>query len=511
MRPLAIVSGVLAALLPACTETYERCADGAVAVSANPLRCTRDAAADAPADACVAADEPGDGADSNCDGVDGVKNAQIYVSGERGDDATGNGLAPDRPLRTLTAALRLAADSASRRAVLLGAGDYPYAREADAGAVVSYQLRVPLRLHGGYAQDFLRRSGESVVRSSYVAAVIEGGATDSFVLSDLTLRGEAPVTARPGESVFGLAVLRAGSVRLERVNIFAARGASGGNGGAGTPGNNGGDATNIAGAAGCRSANGGNGGNGEGNGVSASAGGVGARGNEMGDAAGGDGGVLGAASLAGVEGERGADGDRGADGVPAPSGMMDARGYIPPAPVAGRDGRAGGGGGGGGGGRANTAAGIAGRGGGGGGGGCGGGGGEGGGGGGASIAIFVAEGTDLFVRGGRLEPVGGGNGGDGGGGGTGGAGGNGAAGEAPATPALGGEGGRGGRGGRGGEGGRGARGPGGPTFGVLRGNAAGMTVIDDTVMVQLGPGGNPGGNGGGTLNPALSQRIFVAR
>jgi hypothetical protein len=38
-----------------------------------------------------------------------------------------------------------------------------------------------------------------------------------------------------------------------------------------------------------------------------------------------------------------------------------------------------------------------------------------------------------------------------------------------------------------------------------------MTVIDDTVMVQLGPGGNPGGNGGGTLNPALSQRIFVAR
>jgi hypothetical protein len=74
------------------------------------------------------------------------------------------------------------------RAVLLGAGDYPYAREADAGAVVSYQLRVPLRLHGGYAQDFLRRSGESVVRSSYVAAVIEGGATEETgTLGDIFL------------------------------------------------------------------------------------------------------------------------------------------------------------------------------------------------------------------------------------------------------------------------------------------------------------------------------------
>ena len=57
MRPLAVLSGVLAALLPACTETYERCADGAVAVGTNPLRCSRDAAP--PADACVAVDEPG--------------------------------------------------------------------------------------------------------------------------------------------------------------------------------------------------------------------------------------------------------------------------------------------------------------------------------------------------------------------------------------------------------------------------------------------------------------------
>ena len=166
MRPLAVLSGVLAALLPACTETYERCADGAVAVSTNPLRCTRDAAADAPVDACVSTDEPGDGADSNCDGVDGVKGAQIYVSGERGDDASGNGLAPDRPLRTLSAALRLAADNTSRRVVLLGAGDYPYVPDADAGTVVSYQPRVPPRPPGSYGQDFTLRNGERVGRSA---------------------------------------------------------------------------------------------------------------------------------------------------------------------------------------------------------------------------------------------------------------------------------------------------------------------------------------------------------
>ncbi len=298
MRPLAVLPGVLAALLPACTETYERCADGAVAVSTNPLRCTRDASADAPVapvDACVSTDEPGDGADSNCDGVDGIRGAQIYVSGERGDDAMGNGLAPDRPLRTLSAALRLAADGASRRVVLLGAGDYPYVREADAGTVVSYQLRVPLRLHGGYAQDFTRRSGESVVRAAYVALVIEGSATDAFVLSDLTLRGEAPSAPAAGESVFGLGVLRAGSVRLQRVNVFAARGAPGSNGASGAPGAPGSDASNAVGAMGCRGSTGGNGGNGEGLGAVATAGSPGARGTETGDALGGDGGVLGSA------------------------------------------------------------------------------------------------------------------------------------------------------------------------------------------------------------------------
>jgi hypothetical protein len=343
MRPLAVLPGVLAALFSACTETYERCADGAVAVSANPLRCARDAAADAPTDACVATDEPGDGADSNCDGVDGIRGAQIYVSGERGDDTDGNGLAPDRPLRTLTAALRLAAAGETRRVVLLGAGDYPYVREADAGTVVSYQLRVPLRLHGGYGQDFTRRSGESVVRAAYVAVVIEGTATDAFVLSDLTLRGEAPSAPAAGESVFGLGVLRAGSVRLQRVNVFAARGAPGSNGAAGSAGAPGSDATNFVGAMGCRGSAGGNGGNGEGLGAMPTPGSPGGRGTEAGDANGGDAGALGTAATEGGSGDTGGVGDRGADGVPVLQGMLGPQGYAAPDPVPGRPGRAGGG------------------------------------------------------------------------------------------------------------------------------------------------------------------------
>ncbi|MEZ4394607.1 MAG: hypothetical protein R3A48_26335 [Polyangiales bacterium] len=133
MRPSAVLACALAALLPSCTETYERCADGAVAVSTSPLRCARDASldvsadatADVPVDACVADDEPGDGVDSNCDGVDGVRGAQLYVSGETGDDAAGNGFSPDRPLRTLGAALRIAASPGAPRTILLGGGTTP--------------------------------------------------------------------------------------------------------------------------------------------------------------------------------------------------------------------------------------------------------------------------------------------------------------------------------------------------------------------------------------------------
>ena len=46
------------------------------------------------------------GVDSNCDGTDGVRARQLYVSATRGDDATAVPGDPDHPYATLTAACR---------------------------------------------------------------------------------------------------------------------------------------------------------------------------------------------------------------------------------------------------------------------------------------------------------------------------------------------------------------------------------------------------------------------
>lgn len=519
MRPSAVLACALAALLPSCTETYERCADGAVAVSTSPLRCARDASADVAADvaadiavdACVAEDEPGDGADSNCDGVDGVRGGQIYVSGETGDDAAGNGLSPERPLRTLGAALRLSSMRGSPRTILLGSGDYPFVATGDAGTEVAYTLTGAMRLHGGYTSGWVRRGGESVVRGDLLGLWIRAEATDDVVLTDLTVRGESPASTVGGESVYAIFAQQAQSLRMERVRVVAGRGTAGAAGAPGAEGAVGSMATGVGGAAGCGGANGGNGGNGANSTSPAAEGAMGMRGSDPMDAPGGAGGGLSPDSgtnLGGLPGTPGDPGARGAPGATMDLGVFSVmRGYDAVTAGAGGVGRAGGGGGGGGGGRTAMATGVGGRGGGGGGGGCGGAGGGGGQGGGASVGVFVVGQTRLVMRGGRVEVAGGGDGGSGGAGGGGGVGGGGATGEAGVTAGDGGQGAMGGRGGSGGDGGRGA---GGPSLGVLRADSASIDA-DESVVYEIGPGGNPGAMGAGSLSRALSQRLYVIR
>lgn len=512
MRPRHVLLGATLALLPSCTETVVRCADGAVMTSASPLRCALPDAAsadvtDATVDACVASDEAGDAVDSNCDGVDGVRDAQVYVSAEEGVDARGNGLAPDRPLRSFSAALEVATAS-GRRVILVGAGDYPFTADADAGAGadVVYTLRRATRVHGGYARGWTRRaSAESVIRGLFAGVAIEAADSDAVTLTDLTLRGESPGANTRGESVFGVIVLRAGELRMERVRVFAGRGGNGAPGQPGAIGSAGDTATQVGGARGCMGASGGNGGNGTNGGAASSAGAAGTAATGAGAGEGGGGGSAGATSgnLDGQDGARGSAGARGADGDPVAMGAFTANGYDPARAGDGRSATPGGGGGGGGGGGSSDATGLGGRGGGGGGGGCGGAGGQGGSGGGASIGIFVANGR-VVVRNASVNVEGGGDGGEGGMGGAGGTGGMGAPGEAGMR---GGRGGAGGVGGAGGPGGAGGRGAGGPTLGVLHGG--GSVDIDDATTFTLGAGGMPGASGGGILGRAISQRVYI--
>lgn len=508
MRPRHVLLCATLALLSSCTETVVRCADGAVTLSTSPLACARtDAGSDASLDACVASDEPGDAVDSNCDGVDGILDAQVYVSAEEGDDAPENGLRPERPLRSFSAALRVAERSA-RSVILVGAGDYPFAREGDAGTEITYAIRRALRVHGGYARGWIRRGAESTLRSLFAAALIDASPDDDVLLSDLTLRAESPGANTRGESVYGLIALRARSVRLERVRVHAGRGGSGAAGQAGAAGGGGDRATGRAGASGCRNARGGDGGEGARESVSATAGGAGAAAMLPGAGGMGGGGMQGPSSgpsLDGSDGAMGLPGARGDEGEPVAMGTFrDDVGYDPPRGGDGRDGAPGGGGGGGGGGGASGAMGQGGYGGGGGGGGCGGGGGRGGDGGGASVGVFVSGATQLVMRACAVTVEGGGDGGPGGEGGPGGMGGMGAAGEASAR---GGRGGTGGPGGSGGPGGAGARGAGGPSLGVLRGR--GGVDIDEATTFSLGAGGMPGATGGGILPRAISQRVYI--
>ena len=114
-------------------------------------------------------------------------------------------------------------------------------------------------------------------------------------------------------------------------------------------------------------------------------------------------------------------------------------------------------------------------------------------GGGASIGILLAGINNILVQGNFIATGDGGNAGDGGNGGLGGTHGNGGAGGTGFTNA--GNGGNGGDGSDGGAGGDGSGGGGGPSFGIYTGNGVlSGSIVDNTVIA-----GN-GGNGGGSRN-----------
>ena len=178
-------------------------------------------------------DFPGPGyqyVDENCDGVDGVESASLFV--QAGAPAGGDG-SRQRPFSTISQALSATAE---KKIILVAEGDYHE----------SVVLRAGVELHGGYSGDFrgrdiwLHRSTIVAVRDDYAvkAAGIVGVPT---VLSGFALRGynysEAAGPSSPGRPSVALWISGCDGSLLVRSNlIVAGAGQQGGAGAAGQAG-----------------------------------------------------------------------------------------------------------------------------------------------------------------------------------------------------------------------------------------------------------------------------------
>ncbi len=492
-------------LVGGCTETVVRCREGYLADDGmeGRTRCVlADGGSDGGSDAMVridacdpaAADLPGDGIDSNCDGVDGVRGDTLFVA-TSGDDMN-SGLTPEQPVRTVSKALSIAR-AGTRRSILIAVGSYdavPIALGDSGAEVATHQLVDGVTLSGRYPGG----SGGWVARSSAMddRSLLRGTITAAFILdlrSAVTFHDVDLTSELDGMlynlSCFGVLVVGSGVVTLDRSRVQVCAGSSapkelpdaGRTRGGGSNGAAGG-----VGGFGCSGdGNGGQGGtDGSVNGANGAVGTMTALGAA---AAGGDGGTM--AQPSGGTGATGAEGQRG---LAVTMGEFSEEGYlIPQGERAGTGGTGGGGGGGG----YGTMMGASGVGGGGGGGGCGGEGGLPGVSGGASIGVFAwGDSIRVILPGTTITTAGGGDGGPGGAGGGGGPGG--AGGESVS-------GGRGGNGGSGGRGGEGAPGAGGPSFGVV---ARSLDARDfETETWRIGYGGRSGASLGGR---GLQQHLF---
>ncbi len=486
----------------------------------NPERC---------ADPCVPSsqtDPPDDSFnDSNCDGIDGIAAAGLFVDPVSGDNT--NPGTRDRPLKTIRAALDLLRRDPGQGigALYLAQGSY------DEEHLV---LDQPVSLYGAYGgtlQNWKRKSDYLThLDGGTIGLVIRGISHGTRTVLDRLSISSANATDAGTPSI-ALQVIDSQGIVLRYGTFAAGLGAVGAPGSVGTQGLDGGaglDGGNSVGstaggfgARGVSNCSDGNasGGNGQ-DGVAGSyaPGETGATGQPVGrGGAGGKGGQAGRlvdhgnsiftcnAGDGGV-GEHGRPGDVGSVGAGG-GGMGELSDTLWVANQqggTGGPGTSGGGGGGGGSGgacRRESEAGAAGAGsGGGGGGGCGGGGGGGGSGGGASISVLLVRSQVAFEGDTVLRTRGGGRGGTGGEGGPGGVGGPGGPGgtgsiiTSPSYNSYGGNGGAGGHGGPGGPGGPGGGGGGGPSVGIWCSPDAGF-VASGNVAPQLGSGG-AGGNGG---------------
>ncbi len=473
--------------------------------------------------------------DTNCDGIDGVATAGIYVDPVNGAET--NAGTRESPVKSIKRALELLRSDAGAGITALYLAQGRYDEE-------QLTLDRPVSLYGAYGgtADQWRRKSEYTTHldGGTIGLTVSGLGQDAGVRLEWLTITSANATA-PGAPSIALRVLGS-DLRLHHTTLEAglgALGARGNSGDAGPDGPDGGPGTSANGAVEgnpgaapqhlCAGVNL-SGGNGKLGGVRA-AGTTGDPGqpSTAGGGAGGDGGIRGERVPAGTtaysceagNGEVGTQGAQGTmgDAGPGGSGIGEVRGgtWVSTAQglgSAGTPGTAGAGGGGGGSGGGclegdpgNSQSAAGGGSGAGGGGGCGGQEGQGGGPGGASIALLL---IDSSVQLGQvtLSTLGGGAGGPGGAGGTGGRGGAGGPGgdggviesgarwQTKPYLSFGGKGGAGGPGGPGGNGGPGGGGAGGPSVGVWCSDGGVHAMETSAITWTLRDGGKGGTSSG---------------
>ena len=444
-----------------------------------------------------------DAFDANCDGIDGIPDAAIFVDTDDGNDGTADGTM-DMPFQTIAAGIQAALD-AGKNQIYVGEGFY----------TEDLSLVSGVNLYGGYEPDqgwarnlnFTTTVGLTATPltcDGQVEIEVQGFLFQSA--DDLSAGANVTTGVLQGcEVLFSHCTFQTGN---------AGAGLTGANGANGQPGLDGstGESSCKFGGTGCgqhcpqpqggaggSSPCGQTGGAGGGGGEDEKIGNQGSPGVNGGGSAGAAGGVEGN----GGNGGMGADGADGVDGITASwGGILEVTGYAPANGAPGTDGthgRGGGGGGGGGGTETKWVCPVWGAGGGGGGGGgCKGTAGTAGTGGGGSFGLYVVDSTVAL----ESCVVFAGNGGSGGKGGKKGNGGNSGDGMGGGNAGIEdeGEGGIGGEGGDGGNGGEGSGGDGGPSVGIVCLGTTSITVGDDSLVSPgfagaAGPaasGGSPG-------------------
>ncbi|HSW60022.1 MAG TPA: hypothetical protein VLJ60_04450, partial [bacterium] len=411
--------------------------------------------------------------DTNCDGVDGISELQIFVDTVNGDDDLNDGTI-DNPLKTIAKGLETALFN-GLNAVVVAKGIY----------AEEIHLENGVGIYGGFSgsPDWTGAVENEVVIAGEQYGV-KGEEISEVTLSHLKITSADQTV--PGSSSYAVFLYKSSAIEIKNSQLISglgAAGADGADGAAGTNGDAGGkgvsgceDSGGVCGscsrpAAGVSGKNnvclvhGGNGGrpgyeNGSGDpGIAGTdgggAGGLGGINKSSGNSC-----TSTSTSAVYSKGGNGSTGSAGGNGEAGISGLFDDSGYTPLTGGNGTDGTDARGGGGGGGGRGGEdyCDSYGSSGGGGGAGGCGGKTGAGGQGGGGSFGIYSIESTDIAVINTGITTAGGGNGGAGGSGGAGGTGGTGGAGGSHSGSGEQDDGGCGGWGGNGGAGGAGGAG-----------------------------------------------------
>lgn len=460
-------------------------------------------------------DQPGDGIDSDCDGIDGDEDLAFFVATTANGGKDSNAGTRDKPFATITKAVTEAATCGPEKCdVFVSSGTY----------IASVTIPDGVRVYGGFVPGAWildpNQNTETIIRGNGRIAVTISNVTSETRLERMTVEARNQ-TGTGSDSTIGIWVRDVGTnVTLSAVVIVGGNAADGANGNAGDAGGSGGagastvqDAANYrfggAGGTSACGANGGNGGTGQND-----PGGSGANGSNGGDSAGvGGGGAGGAGNNGDWLGEgNGDNGDNGGGGAVGANGAAGSApgdstgtlvsstfGWTPPASNSGVRGTNGGGGGGGG-----AGANFGGAGGGGGGGGaagCGGSPGTAGLAGGGSFGLVVSGNSNPALSNLTITRGEGGSGGRGGSGGNGGRGAIGGGGSNPGTAgsfggfsdATPGNGGVGGAGANGGGAGGSAGGCGGPAIGIA---VVGPAQADDVDVDYSGGSGGSGGQAG---------------